>query len=64
MILVGTLKSVSLWGLQMGSGSVKTKKLCNIVPFTGLHYLNKLMVTESKCRLSEDGKVLNVACFT
>jgi hypothetical protein len=48
----------------MGSGTVKTKKLCSIVPFTGLHYLNKLWVTESKCRLSEDGKVLNVVCFT
>jgi len=64
MIIVGTLKSVSLWGLKMSNGTVKTKKLCNIVPFNGLHYLNKLQLTESKCRLSEDGKVLTVTSFT
>ena len=47
LILVATLKSVSFWGLSIKDASINLRKLCNVMPFTDLYYLNKLSITHA-----------------
>jgi hypothetical protein len=51
LLLVCTLKSVSFWGLKLTDSTVRISKLCNVVPFTQLTYLNKLSLTLCKFKV-------------
>lgn len=49
LILVSTLKSVSLWSLKLNSaqtgGGLHLRKLCQVSPFTHITYMNRLRLT-------------------
>ena len=67
LILVSTLNSVSLYGLNLHRRGVRVTSIMNVTPFTKMSYINKLSITNTQCQIQkeENGKMqVQVLCFT
>lgn len=72
LILVSTLKSVSLWSLRLahiGGGGLHLRKLCQVCPFTQITYMNRLRLTRCQFRIIKNQQesqqiIIEILCFT